>query len=102
MNRSNWISLPDQEPARRERMMMSIKKVTVALFVDRLSNQWVVRDPDGDFWIVPFGESGWESPRAFGAEQIIAARIVSATLHIFPCPAVLAGRGGVVNAEQIR
>jgi len=50
--------------------MMSIKKVTVALFVDRLSNQWVVRDPDGDFWIVPFGESGWDRRRPFELSEI--------------------------------
>ena len=39
---------------------MIVRKIKVALFVDRLSNQWVVRDPGGDFWIVPFGENGWD------------------------------------------
>jgi hypothetical protein len=51
--------------ASRERVMNVVKKKRVALFVDRVSNQWVVRDPDGDFWIVPPGENGWERRRRF-------------------------------------
>lgn len=59
--------------------MMSIKKVTVALFVDRLSNQWVVRDPDGDFWIVPFGENGWDQRRPFELSE--ASQLESVPRH---------------------
>lgn len=34
-------------------------KQTAALFVDRLSQQWIVRDPEGDIWIVPSVEDLW-------------------------------------------
>jgi len=37
-----------------------VPRVQAALFVDRASRQWVVRDPDGQFWIVPMGERPWD------------------------------------------
>jgi hypothetical protein len=45
--------------------MISEKKRLVALFADRLSNQWVVRDAEGSFWIVPSGDKGWDHRQAF-------------------------------------
>jgi hypothetical protein len=46
-------------------------KVTkrVAIFVDRVSSQWVVRDPEGNFWIVPSGENGWDERQPFQATE---------------------------------
>jgi hypothetical protein len=40
--------------------MDSMAKRSVSLFVDRTSQRWVVRDPDGQFWIVPSGDDGWD------------------------------------------
>jgi hypothetical protein len=34
-------------------------RIGVCLFADRRSNRWIVRDPDGQFWVVPTGENGW-------------------------------------------
>jgi hypothetical protein len=32
-----------------------------ALFVDRrCTDHWIVRDPEGKFWIVPSAEDGWD------------------------------------------
>ena len=31
----------------------------VALFVERSSQQWVVRDPEGNFWLLPSVEDPW-------------------------------------------
>lgn len=45
--------------------MISKKKRLAALFVDRFSNQWVVRDPEGNFWIVPSVENGWDHREPF-------------------------------------
>jgi hypothetical protein len=45
--------------------MFTARKIKVALFVDHASNQWVVRDADGVFWIVPPGENGWERREPF-------------------------------------
>ena len=39
--------------------MVSVMKSTVSLFVDRTAQRWIVRDPDGQFWIVPPGDDGW-------------------------------------------
>jgi hypothetical protein len=30
------------------------------LYVDKATRQWVVRDPEGKFWIIPGGEKPWE------------------------------------------
>jgi hypothetical protein len=40
--------------------MITASKHLVALFVDRFSRQWIVRDPEGRFWIVPSVENGWD------------------------------------------
>jgi hypothetical protein len=45
----------------KERIMPSSRKNVVSLFVDRSSQQWIVLDTEGNFWIVP-GES--ENPWA--------------------------------------
>ncbi|HEV3145597.1 MAG TPA: hypothetical protein VGZ47_17010 [Gemmataceae bacterium] len=38
----------------------------VAIFVDRACTEhWVVRDPDGNFWIVPPVENAWERRQPF-------------------------------------
>ncbi|MBX3437118.1 MAG: hypothetical protein KF861_06485 [Planctomycetaceae bacterium] len=39
--------------------MLSVRKQTVSLFVDRISQRWIVRDPDGQFWVIPSGYEGW-------------------------------------------
>ncbi|HEV3341699.1 MAG TPA: hypothetical protein VG125_15135 [Pirellulales bacterium] len=46
--------------------MESATKSLVSLFVDRSSPEcWVVRDPDGNFWLVPPVASPWEKRRPF-------------------------------------
>ena len=46
--------------------MESATKSLVALFVERsLPDYWVVRDPDGNFWLVPPSGSPWENRRPF-------------------------------------
>ena len=30
-----------------------------ALFVERSSKQWILRDPDGNFWALPAGDDPW-------------------------------------------
>ena len=41
------------------------KKHVVALFVDKSSQQWVVRDADGNFWLLPTGENPWDHRQSF-------------------------------------
>ena len=46
--------------------MATVQNRMAALFVDRAcTDHWVVRDPDGDFWIVPSTENAWECRRPF-------------------------------------
>jgi hypothetical protein len=47
--------------------MLTIRKQVVSLFVDRNTQQWIVRDPDGNFWIVPAVDDAWEHRKPFEA-----------------------------------
>jgi hypothetical protein len=49
----------------RDRMMIIVKKQAVALFVDRSTQQWIVRDPEGNYWVVPASASAWEYRQPF-------------------------------------
>jgi hypothetical protein len=40
--------------------MTTLPRTKVALYIDPATRQWVVRDPDGNFWLVPSSEDGWE------------------------------------------
>lgn len=40
--------------------MVILSKQKIILFVDRSSKQWIVRDPDGNYWILPAIENPWE------------------------------------------
>jgi hypothetical protein len=35
------------------------------LFVDRTCEHWIVRDPEGNFWMLPSVENPWELRRPF-------------------------------------
>jgi len=41
------------------------KKRAGAVFVERLTRQWVVRDPDGNFWILPAVDDPWRNRLPF-------------------------------------
>jgi hypothetical protein len=45
--------------------VLTERKQGVAIFVNRSSQQWVVRDPEGNFWLVPPDENPWEHRRPF-------------------------------------
>jgi hypothetical protein len=49
--------------------MLTIQKQVFALFVERTSQQWIVRDPDGNFWLLPPGENGWEQRQPFEPDE---------------------------------
>jgi hypothetical protein len=55
----------EDQQALEERNMLTSGKRVLALYVDRASQQWVVLDPEGNFWIVPSGESPWEHRQPF-------------------------------------
>lgn len=39
--------------------MVSLGKRNVSIYVDRSTGQWIVRDPDGNFWVLPVGNQPW-------------------------------------------
>jgi hypothetical protein len=39
------------------------------LYVDKSSRQWVVRDPDGNFWTVPAGEDPWNHRQPYNLTE---------------------------------
>ncbi len=46
--------------------MITIENRRAGLFVDRARPQhWIVRDPEGNFWIVPPVENPWERRQPF-------------------------------------
>jgi hypothetical protein len=45
--------------------MAMFMKRAAALFVDKSSQQWVVRDPEGDFWIIPSVKNSWNQRQPF-------------------------------------
>ena len=45
--------------------MTTIQKQVVAIFVDKASQQWVVRDAEGNFWIVPAVADAWDHRQPF-------------------------------------
>jgi hypothetical protein len=38
-----------------------------AVFVERVTRQWVVLDPEGNFWILPAGDDPWLGRQPFRA-----------------------------------
>ena len=45
--------------------MLIVRKQVMELYVDRVSQRWVVRDTDGNFWLVPPVENAWEHREPF-------------------------------------
>jgi hypothetical protein len=45
--------------------MTTTGKQAVGLFVDRSCQQWIVRDPEGSFWMLPSVEHPWDQRQSF-------------------------------------
>ncbi len=48
-----------------DRNVNGFTKRRAALFVDRSTQQWVVRDPEGRFWMLPSVEDPWDQREPF-------------------------------------
>jgi hypothetical protein len=51
----------------KERMMTILRNQNqkLYLFVDKSSQQWIVQEPDGTFWIIPATDDPWEDRQPF-------------------------------------
>jgi len=45
--------------------MTVLAKRVAALYVHRSCQQWIVRDPEGNFWILPSVEDPWDHRKPF-------------------------------------
>ena len=46
--------------------MLTLRKNVINLYVDRSTQQWVVLDPDGNFWIVStMDDNPWDQRQPF-------------------------------------
>jgi hypothetical protein len=50
--------------------MIAMRQQVVALYVDRSTQQWIVRDPEGNFWIVPPVEHAWDQREPFNPTEL--------------------------------
>ncbi len=49
--------------------MITESRCMLALYVDRSSQQWIVRDPEGNFWSVPAAEDAWDHREPYQASE---------------------------------
>ena len=49
--------------------MLTVRKQATALYVDRSSRQWVVRDSEGNFWILPSTDNPWDDRQPFSPAE---------------------------------
>ena len=45
--------------------MLTVRKRVGLLYVENRSQQWVVLDPEGNFWMVPSDDNPWEHRQPF-------------------------------------
>jgi hypothetical protein len=45
--------------------MTTVRKQGATLFVERTCRQWVVRDPDGNFWLLPSRDNAWDQRQPY-------------------------------------
>ena len=45
--------------------MRVIAKCVVAIYVDKSTHQWIVRDEEGEFWSLPSTDNPWHERQPF-------------------------------------
>ena len=48
---------------------MTFRQQRVTIYVDKPSRQWIVRDPEGNFWMVPSSDEAWEHRQPFTPDE---------------------------------
>ena len=43
--------------------MLAVRKL--GLYIDRSNQQWIVRDPEGNFWTLPSDDNAWEQRQPY-------------------------------------
>jgi hypothetical protein len=55
--------------ATEEQAMPAIRKNVVCLYVDRTTQQWIVRDQEGKYWAVPPTDHPWDDRQPFSPAE---------------------------------
>ena len=45
--------------------MLTVRSRALGIYVDRSTQQWIVRDADGAFWLLPVTDNPWHDRRPF-------------------------------------
>ena len=45
--------------------MLTVRKQVIAIYVDRSTGQWIVRDSEGNFWVLPSTDRPWDNRQPF-------------------------------------
>jgi hypothetical protein len=61
---SGWDHGSNREQS-SETEMIEVRRQTLSLFVDRSSQQWVVRDEEGNYWVLPPTTKPWDDRQPF-------------------------------------
>jgi hypothetical protein len=49
--------------------MHTASKPVVALFVDKTTRQWIVRDSEGNYWSLPSTDKPWDERQPFSPAE---------------------------------
>jgi hypothetical protein len=49
--------------------MLTVRKHVVAIYVDKASQQWVVRDDEGHLWVLPPTDNPWGDRQPFAPNE---------------------------------
>ena len=67
-------------------MLVASKRV-VALYVDKVGQQWIARDAEGNFWRLPSSENPWDERQPFTpAEETELEPVPGHYKHILGLP----------------
>ena len=48
---------------------MAGKNHVLTLYADRVDRRWVVRDPEGDLWVLPHTDTPWDDRQPFSPAE---------------------------------
>jgi hypothetical protein len=66
MKRSSEVSRPGESTTL---LQTGVRRRVTALYVDRTTQQWVVRDTCGEFWVLPSSQDAWRHRLPFALTQ---------------------------------
>ena len=70
--------------------MRAASKHATALYVDKASQQWIVRDAEGNFWSLPLTDNPWDERQPFTPGRGDGVGACSRALQAHARPAILA------------